>query len=65
MAVASPPASRWLHGPRSDLLLGCGLLHALLFLAFAVAGPQIRAHQPVWLLPLQLSIEGDQKGQPE
>lgn len=44
--------NRWLFGPAPDLLLGCGLFYALVFVAYAVAGPQILSVQPSYLLPL-------------
>jgi hypothetical protein len=59
VVTAAPPTppSPWLFGPRSDLLFGCGLLYTLLFGAFMVAGPELRALQPLWVaaaIPLLL-----------
>jgi tetratricopeptide (TPR) repeat protein len=42
MAAAAPAPSRWLFAPIPDLLLGCGLLYAALFVLFGVAGPDLR-----------------------
>jgi tetratricopeptide (TPR) repeat protein len=53
-APAAP--RRWLFGPATDLLLGCGLLYALLVLPFAVAAPALRSHQPQWLVPLLIVL---------
>ncbi len=50
-AASTPRAGGWLYGPLPDLLLGCGLLYALLFLAFALFGPDLRALQPNFLIP--------------
>ena len=47
MAVASPTRSdRWLFGPLPDLLFGCGLLYAIAFAAYSLAGPAIRGATP-------------------
>jgi hypothetical protein len=40
--AAADPSRRWLYGPASDLLLGCGLGYALLFLLFLATGPALR-----------------------
>jgi len=56
--AASKDTSRWLHGPATDLLFGCGGLYAVYFLAAAFAGPEIRALAPVSLLPLGALILG-------
>lgn len=56
MAVAEPLADRWLYGPGRDLLFGCGLLYALLFAVFAVAGPGIRELHPPYLIPLLMVL---------
>jgi tetratricopeptide (TPR) repeat protein len=50
-AASTPRSGGWLYGPLPDLLLGCGLLYALLFLAFALFGSSLRALQPTYLLP--------------
>jgi hypothetical protein len=34
-------SARWLHGPFSDMFLGCGLLYVLLFAALGLMGPGI------------------------
>jgi tetratricopeptide (TPR) repeat protein len=46
---------QWLVGPAADLLLGCGLLYALLFLALSAVGDGMRL-LPVWLLPALLLL---------
>jgi len=56
MAAAPSAPSRWLFGPGPDLLLGCGLLYALAMVAFSVAGPSIRAHQPGYVVPLLILL---------
>ncbi len=57
MAESASP-SRWLHGPTSDLLFGCGGLYAVYFLATLFAGSEIRALAPESLLPLGALILG-------
>jgi len=54
----SATSARWLHGPASDLLLGCGGLYAVYFLAALFAGPEIRAFAPETLLPLGALLLG-------
>ncbi len=54
----STASSRWLHGPASDLLFGCGMIYAVYFAAALFAGPQIRALAPLSLLPLGALIFG-------
>jgi tetratricopeptide (TPR) repeat protein len=49
---ATAQRSLWLFGPWPDLLLGCGLLYALLFGVLVVAGPALRSAQPYALFPL-------------
>jgi len=53
-ATASNP--RWLFGPLSDLLFGCGLLYVLAFAAHSVAGPSLRGVTPGYLLPLLILL---------
>ena len=53
-ALASRAAEgdrRWLFGPASDLLFGCGLLYVLVFAAHSVAGPALRGLTPHYLIP--------------
>ena len=50
------PGGRWLFGPIPDLFLGCGLLYVVVFAGFAVAGPELRALQPLFLVPLLLLV---------
>src|SRR5258706_1788833 len=45
-------SDRWLFGPLPDLLFGCGVLYAIAFAAYALAGPAIRSATPGSLLPL-------------
>jgi hypothetical protein len=45
---ASPATRRWLFGPATDLLLGCGGLHLLLVLLFAV--PVVQRGVDPWLV---------------
>jgi tetratricopeptide (TPR) repeat protein len=56
-AAPSSP-SPWLFGPRSDLLFGCGLLYTVLFAAFVIGGPELRAAQPAWVGPALLLLLG-------
>ena len=55
----SSDSRRWLYGPTSDLLLGCGLLYAVVFVALTVAGDAFRA-----VLPLTVAINALPKLQP-
>jgi len=52
VTTATPAANRWLWGPVPDLVLGCGLGYAAIFVALAFAGPGIRAFLPLGLLPI-------------
>lgn len=45
-------SQRWLYGPGPDLLLGCGLAYALIFILLTVAGNQIQAIMPLALMPV-------------
>ena len=56
MTGAAPGANRWLYGPGRDLLFGCGLLYAGLFVVLAVWGPEVRHHQAAYLAPLLLIL---------
>ena len=42
----------WLFNPAADLLLGCGLLYALVLSAVSVSGGAFLETRPVFLLPL-------------
>lgn len=54
-AVASSPSpKRWLYGPTTDLLFGCGGLYFLAFLAIAAIGPRTMEAIPEGLIPLGL-----------
>jgi len=53
-----PSPSPWLFGPFPDLLFGCGVLYALLFGLFSVAGAELRALQPQLLFPLLVLVFG-------
>src|SRR5262249_12086376 len=57
MAVAGPTRSdRWLFGPLPDLLFGCGVLYAIAFAAYSLAGPAIRGVTPQSLLPFLILV---------
>ena len=56
MAAVSPRGDRWLWGPVPDLLMGCGVLYGLLFLALLVFGPQLRENQAVFVFPLLILL---------
>lgn len=43
---------RWLWGPATDLLLGCGLAYAAVFLAMLFVGREMQVWIPLGLLPL-------------
>jgi len=49
VTTVSPAPAPWLFGPRSDLLFGCGLLYALVFAGFLIAGPELRGATPAWM----------------
>ena len=53
-AAPSPtrPGRGWLFGPVPDLLLGCGIGYALLFVVMTFAGTEFRAAIPFGLAPL-------------
>ena len=50
MSSASPAGSRWLYGPVRDLILGCGIGYALIFVLQSLAGPAMRN-----VVPLEMS----------
>ncbi|MFP6579913.1 MAG: tetratricopeptide repeat protein [Myxococcota bacterium] len=56
MTAVSPRSDRWLWGPGWDLLLGCGLLYAGIFLLMLVAGPPIRAYQALYVFPILILL---------
>ena len=56
MTAAPPPSGRWLWGPAADLLLGCGVLYAFVFLVMLTVGPSIRTHQAAFLFPLLILL---------
>jgi Flp pilus assembly protein TadD len=56
--VATNPAEKWYFGAAPDLLLGCGALYMLLFLAMAVFGDGFREFAPIGLLPLVVLVTG-------
>jgi tetratricopeptide (TPR) repeat protein len=57
--VTNPPArDRWLFGPLPDLLLGCGLGYAALFVLFSLAGTQTQGSLYVALVPLISILTG-------
>lgn len=49
MSATNAPTRSWLVGPAADLLLGCGVLYMGVFLAFGLAGPELRDVAPVSL----------------
>ncbi len=57
-AAASSPSSRWLYGPFTDLLLGCGLWYFIAFEIFAVYGAEIRLGGGLVLAPLLMLMLG-------
>lgn len=58
MPAAESRAERWLFGPVPDLVLGCGLGYAALFLFQAFDGATMRTWLPVGLGPLFLLVAG-------
>lgn len=46
----------WLFGPAADLLLGCGVLYALLILPVSFAGSAFVDGKPPFLLPLGVAL---------
>jgi tetratricopeptide (TPR) repeat protein len=50
--AGAPRSQRWLFGPVPDLLFGCGLLYAIAFAAYSLAGPTIRGFTPSFWMPL-------------
>jgi tetratricopeptide (TPR) repeat protein len=58
-AQAMPSAARrWLFGPRSDLLLGCGGAYGLAFAAQSVAPDAMREIFPLWIYPFITLVLG-------
>lgn len=57
-AAASRPSSRWLYGPFTDLLLGCGLWYFAAFEIFAVYGAEIRLGGGLVLAPMLMLLLG-------
>lgn len=58
MTASRAGSSRWLHGPTTDLLFGCGGAYAIYFLAASVAGPSVREFAPEGLLPIGAMLLG-------
>ncbi len=50
--TASVASRRWLYGPVSDLLFGCGVLYGVGVAIYAIAGSQLRTFHPTYLVPL-------------
>ena len=57
VGTANAP-SRWLYGPRIDLLFGCGVLYAAFFSVHALAGDRLQAAIPLALTPILALITG-------
>jgi len=57
-AAAPTSPRRWLFGPVPDLLLGCGLLYALVFATMSFAGPTLRWAVPFGMSPLVALLAG-------
>ena len=53
------PAGGWLFGRWSDLLFGCGLAYAAVFVGLVVVGRELRANQPDVLFPLAFLAVND------
>jgi hypothetical protein len=51
MSGAAPASRRWLFGPVPDLLFGCGVLYAAVFVAQAVSSDLMQAALPFALFP--------------
>jgi hypothetical protein len=49
--VPQSVSTPWLFGPLRDLLLGCGLIYAFVFVALSTAGDAVRAAMPMALTP--------------
>jgi hypothetical protein len=57
-APESAGSRRWLFGPASDLLFGCGLAYAAIFVVLAAAGDRVREALPfgIALVPINLVL---------
>ena len=63
MSAVQPLGRPWLVGPGADTLLGCGVLYMGIFVAFALAGPEIRAVAPLsWGILLALLLSAPHYG---
>jgi len=51
-AIAADTPSRWLYGPVRDLVFGCGLGYAVIFVLQSLGGAQMRSVLPLALGPL-------------
>jgi len=56
--TAPRASSRWLHGPVSDLLLGCGVWYVAAFVLLCFAGGPVRQRGGLALLPLLTLVFG-------
>jgi len=54
----SPASRRWLFGPWSDLLLGCGGAYGIAFAAQSVAPGPMREVFPLWIFPFVTLVLG-------
>jgi tetratricopeptide (TPR) repeat protein len=53
---ATDASSRWLFGPATDLLLGCGGAYLIVFGTLMFAGSSVMAFAPIGLLPIAILL---------
>jgi len=59
MTPPSATSQRWLYGPVSDLLFGCGLFYVIVFAVSSLAGATIRPiNDALFLLPFLIMVCG-------
>jgi hypothetical protein len=56
MTQALPPTHRWLHGPLTDLLFGCGLLYAIVSVVFVLDGGAVFEGVPLFVPALLIAL---------
>ncbi len=54
--MSAPASRRWLFGPTPDLLFGCGLVYAAVFVALSVAGDAFRSVFPFALAIIPINL---------